>query len=300
MSDAKAVRLRHRRLRSFDGTDLAVQQVGSAGALIALANGLGGSMVAWNPLLTHFASKYRLVSWDYRGLYRSGAPADPAAVRIEDHARDLRLVTGRRGPAIVIGWSMGVQVAVQFALNYPEAVRGLVLVCGAPGDPFAGVFRISASRWAVPLFCRAVEAVPSPFGAVLRGVVSIPQTPDLLLRSGIVAPTCDMDVFRLLAAEFATLDWPVYARTTRAMGRHDAWPRLAEITAPVLTIGGTRDLFTPPEVAERVAAAVPTGEAFVIDGASHYAPVEFPALINARIEEFIGSRLFASPEESAS
>ena len=301
-------RLHHRRLRAFDGTDLAVQQAGTSGPLLALANGLGGSMVAWTPLLAHFAPSYRLRSWDYRGLYRSGPPPDPAAVRIEDHVRDLRLVVDRHGPAVVIGWSMGVQVAVQYALEYPDAVLGLVLVCGAPGDPFAGVLRTSHSRWAVPAFCRVVQAVPALFGASIRAATSFPLAPDLLLRSRVVAPSCDMEVFRMLATEFSKLDWRVYARTTRAMGYHDAWSRLSEITVPTLAIGGTRDLFTPTEVATATARAIPKGEAFVIDGASHYAPVEFPEVINERIERFLDERVFgprlagdsASAQESAS
>ena len=60
-----------------------------------------------------------------------------------------------------------------------------------------------------------------------------------------VAPGCDLATFHAMAREFAGLDWRLYMRTIRAMGRHDAWPRLGEVTGPTLVVGGTRDLFLP-------------------------------------------------------
>ena len=287
--------LRHTRVCSFDGTEIDVQSVGN-GPPIVVANGLGGSMRAWGPLLEHFAPSYQLVSWDYRGLYASGRPPRLDAVRVGDHCGDLRVVLDHFGgtPAVVIGWSMGVQVAVQFALDHPTKVVGLVLVCGAPGDPFGGVLRTTFSRRGVPVVCRLVEAGPAPFGTLVRALAALPLTPKLLLRIGVVAPSCDLGVLRVLARDLAQLDWRLYARTMRSMGRHDAWSRLGEIRAPVLAVGGTRDLVTPPGVAEAVAAAVPQGDSLLIEGATHYAPLEFPDELNVHIDRFLSQHLPAT------
>lgn len=75
------------------------------------------------------------------------------------------------------------------------------------------------------------------------------------------------------------------------MGMHDAWPRLGDIEAPTLAIGGSRDVITPASVATATAAAVPGGEAEILEGATHYAPVEFPDELNARIEQFLVDRV---------
>lgn len=281
------------RVRSFDGTELEVQTTARNGPDILLVNGLGGSIAAWRHLYRHFVPAFRIVSFDYRGLYGSGAPADPAAVRVEDHLADLERVVqateARR--AVVLAWSMGVQVAVEYAVARPAAVAGLVLVCGAPGDPFAGVFRTTVSRWAVPAACRVIEAFPRCFGAATRPLLTAKAAPALLQRARIVSGATDLDVFSDMSDRFSRLDWRTYFRTMRAMADHDAWPRLNEITAPTLCIGGTRDLFTPPEVAKQTAEAVQHGEAEVIDGASHYAPVEYPDLVNERIERFLVERV---------
>jgi pimeloyl-ACP methyl ester carboxylesterase len=192
---------------------------------------------------------------------------------------------------VLLGWSMGVQVAVEYALRHPMRVAGLVLVCGAPGDPFAGVFGTTLGRRAVPALCRAIEAQPRLFGAVVRRLVSFGPTPELLKKAHVVAPSCDTEVFREMAEGFSRLDWQLYFRSMRAMGGHNAWPRLGEIAAPTLAIGGTRDVITPASVATATAAAVPGAEVEILDGASHYAPVEFPEELNERIERFLVERV---------
>ncbi|MGD0082165.1 MAG: alpha/beta hydrolase [Acidimicrobiales bacterium] len=287
------VEIRHSRLVSFDGTELDVQTVGEDGPMLVLVNGLGGAIIAWRHLLAQLGQRFRILSFDYRGLYRSGPPPTKEALRIEDHYEDLRRVIDASGErsVVLIGWSMGVQVAVEYALRQPTTVDGLVLICGAPGDPFAGVFGTSLSRRAVPAICHVVEAQPALFGAIVRALASFGPSPELLRTAHVLAPGCDMSVFREMAEGFSRLDWRLYARSVRAMGSHDAWPRLGEITAPTLAIGGTRDLFTPASVAVATAAAVPGGEVEILEGASHYAPVEFPDELNQRIEQFLAERV---------
>ena len=278
---------------SFDGTDLAVQVAGE-GQLVVLANGLGGSLRAWHPFLDHFADGRRIASWDYRGLYRSGPPARPQAVGVEDHARDLAAVLDLLGggPPVVIGWSMGVQVAVAHALAHPDDVGGLVLVAGAPGDPLAGVLHTSASRWLVPPITRVIEAGAGPFGCAMRAATIAPHRAATALRTlGVLAPTADLDVFGDLAHDFARLDWRTYMRTIRAMGRHDDWDRLGELRVPVLVVGGTADLFLPAVTLEAIADAIPGAELSAFVGATHYLPVEVPEQLAARVERFLAERV---------
>jgi pimeloyl-ACP methyl ester carboxylesterase len=284
--------VREERLLSADGVDLAVQQLGE-GRPVVMANGLGGSLRAWAPFLARFAPGHRVVAFDYRGLYRSGPPPAPDAVTIHDHAADLLAVLRWAGPepAVVIAWSMGVQVAVEAALAEPDRVAGLVLVAGAPGDPLAGVLHHPLSRVLIPPATRAVEVGAGPFGAAVRLLAASRGGPHLLRRLGMVAPTCDLDTFHALAGEFARLDWRLYMRTIRAMGRHDAWPRLGEVTVPTLVVGGTRDLFLPATALRALTAAIPDAELLVIEGATHYLPLEFPELLDDRIRRFEAERL---------
>lgn len=284
--------LSEERIPSFDGTELAVQ-VGGEGPLVVLANGLGGTWRAWGPFLDRFGTDHRVASWDYRGLYGSGPPAAPEAVGLADHAGDLAAVLEwlGGGPALVIGWSMGVQLGVQFALDRPEAVTGLVLVSGVPGAPLTDVPLAALSHHLVPPLSRLLEAGAVPLGLALRAVVGTGQAPMALRRLGIVAPSCDLEVFGELADDFARLDWRVYLRTLRALAAHDAWPRVGELDVPTLVVGGTRDRFVSRPTMQATAAAIAGAELVVLPGATHYLPVEFPAELDAEIRGFLARRV---------
>ena len=82
--------LRHGRLRTPDGADLAVYEAGSGpGPTLILVGGLCGDVDAFRLLIDDFAPWHRVVAWDYRGLFAStdGIRRDQ---RVERHAQDLR------------------------------------------------------------------------------------------------------------------------------------------------------------------------------------------------------------------
>ena len=76
------------------------------------------------------------------------------------------------------------------------------------------------------------------------------------------------------------------------LGEHDASDVLAQIDVATLVIAGDRDLFTPRSQAERMARRIPGAEIMVVPGGTHYVAVEYPELVNLRIEKFFRERGF--------
>jgi pimeloyl-ACP methyl ester carboxylesterase len=72
----------------------------------------------------------------------------------------------------------------------------------------------------------------------------------------------------------------------RSLGEHDAARVLEKIRVPTLVIAGDRDAFTPRQLAQQMARRIPRGELLLVRGATHYTAVEFPELVNLRIEKF--------------
>ena len=106
--------------------------------VIVLANGLGARLYAWEALIERFARTHRIISWDYRGLFRSGAPARTKQLAVVHHAQDALRILDQEGVqrATFVGWSMGVQVALEAALESPDRVQRLVLLNGSYGHIF--------------------------------------------------------------------------------------------------------------------------------------------------------------------
>lgn len=279
-------------ISSFDGTRLATYDVGrKKGPVVLLINGLGGNLVTWKHIVGHFEDSLRFISFDYRGMYRSGAPLT-GDYSMEAHARDALAVMEYLGvdKAVVMGWSMGVQVCLEFYRMVSGRVTGLILANGAYGKPldkgFPGLKKLG-------LLSMDFLALAAP---VLRPFLVKPLTSSTLpvrvaKATGFVSDKLDEQVFLPLARDFMHLDFTNYRECVRSLVEHDAEDVLARISVPVLIISGGRDLFTPAHISEEMVARIPDAELLHIRDASHYGAVEYPELINTRISNFLRDRI---------
>jgi pimeloyl-ACP methyl ester carboxylesterase len=99
------------------------------------------------------------------------------------------------------------------------------------------------------------------------------------------------DDFQRYWEHAALMDPDVFLRMLEHAGAHDARGFLEQVEVPTLVVAAEHDTFTPLPLALEMAAAIPTAELEVLEGASHAAPVEQPDRIADRVEEFLSSRL---------
>jgi pimeloyl-ACP methyl ester carboxylesterase len=285
----KAPEVEHHVIRSFDGTAIAYQARGS-GPAIVLANGLGGTYSTWRHQYALFGDRYRVICWDYRGLFRSSRPARLETLALEEQVKDLDAILEAEGvdQALFIGWSMGVQFNFEYYRHRAERFAGLVVLNGTAGLPFQTAFQGSALvQAALPLFSGALKLAAPVIGKLTRVVAAWEGLVPLIQRIGMAAPTLDRDVFGDLAREYAELDFEAYAETFRRLGDHDASDLLHRVSLPTLIVTGSRDLFTPVATARAMAAAIPDAELVVIEGGTHYAAVEYPREMNEHIRDYM-------------
>jgi len=290
----KPFRVEERRVRSEDGTDLAYRVVGT-GPCVLLVNGLGGSWRAWSHQIAYLSDRYRFISWDYRGLHRSGPPADPRALRVADHVEDALRVLDAEGVerTAVLGWSLGVQVGLEVFRRIPSQVASLVLINGCAGRPWHSGLSLRAAERAVPALLRLLRRAPVVAELLVQRVANWPETITWARRVGLVSSTVDEGLWHELAGSLADIDMDVYAHMLDLMGDHDASDVLAEIDVPTLVIAGDRDIFTPRPVAERMVRAIPGAELMTVPGGTHFVLAELPELVNLRIEKFFRERGYA-------
>ncbi|MBM4320668.1 MAG: alpha/beta fold hydrolase, partial [Deltaproteobacteria bacterium] len=158
------IRASAKQLASFDGTRLGYRVYGSRGPWLVLVNGLGSSYDCWELLLDSLAERWRVLIWDLRGLYGSAIPVNRRRLTMADHCRDLEalLAAERVSCAVVGGWSMGVQIALEAYRRLPEQVVGLVLINGTYGRFFSSCFHLPLPWLLLPPVLRLGHA-GSPF-----------------------------------------------------------------------------------------------------------------------------------------
>jgi pimeloyl-ACP methyl ester carboxylesterase len=287
---------RLRRRRSFDGTELAIYSAGRRDdPTLVLCNGLGGNVAIWRPLVERFASRCRLVSWDYRGLFRSGASA-ARRQRFEYHVRDLVFILERERiqAPVLVGWSMGVQLGFELHRSHPDRLRALVALFGGAGRPLDSAFD---SPLAAPVL-RGVFRVLRVLGDRAAGVAPRVARSELVVgafvrgcqRLGWMAETFDLPAFQEVAEAWLGLDLATYAELFEALAEHDASDLLPHIRTPALLLAGGRDRFTPSRLASRLAEALPDAELRLVPEATHFGLLEAPEAIASAVEDFLRKR----------
>jgi pimeloyl-ACP methyl ester carboxylesterase len=280
--------LEHKRFKSFDGLEIAYQ-VRGRGPTVVLANGLGGTFEAFRHIYAALGDRYRIICWDYRGLYNSDVPRNRETLSVRHHCDDLEQLLDHEGvdSAVFVGWSMGVQVNFEFWRHRRRRIDGIIAINGTYGRPFNTAMSSRVVRYVVPTMLKAIRSQSDFMGKATRTVVGWQGLIGMMKRFGMVSKTLDVEAFAEVASGFKTLDWDVYGELLERLGEHDARDVLTSVDCPLLIITGDKDVMTPPFTAQKMHRSVAGSRLVVIEGGTHYTPVEYPSIIRDEIRDFL-------------
>jgi pimeloyl-ACP methyl ester carboxylesterase len=229
------------------------------------------------PLLAE--SGRRVLALDLPG-FGDSPPAGPGfefAAVTDAVAHALRRRSRR--PFDLLGHSLGGAVALQFAIEYPELVRRLVLAAPAGFSPRSRPIADVAGTLAGPalrlrrIAGRPLSVSPTARRAILWGAVAEPQ----LLAQGDA---------RLIVSSSGAATRLGPALTT--VLRTDLRPQLRRLDAPIGLIWGERDRVVPVATLDTIRRLRPDVVAETIPGAAHIPqlerPVEFVAAVRRVLE----------------
>jgi pimeloyl-ACP methyl ester carboxylesterase len=285
---------RERRLRVSDGAELVYHSFGE-GPPVVLANGLGGTFRAFLPLCAPLVSRYRFLTWDYRGLFRSGAPPAGGSYDVARQARDLFEILDAEGVerAALVGWSMGVQVSLDAYRQAPGRVLGIAALNGTFGAPLQRASLLGPLRFFLPIVLERSTAILPRLEPFFHPAVRWRRVTRLAQLAGVISSSADEEPFYQVAQDFIALDLGRLVKTLLALNEHDARELLPSVRTPALIITGSNDLMTPPKAARHMAESIPGAEFLEVPSGTHYTPLEFPELVGMRLEKFLVERVFA-------
>jgi proline iminopeptidase len=264
---------------------------GSGPVLIAHSGGPGMDARGWDGFgkIDDFVT---IVAVHPRGSGLSG-PAAGDAYLLSDYAADLQALRVHLGvdKPIVVGWSHGGMVAMQFAFTYPDSLSKLILFDTSAyfgeflSDIEGAVQEFKNERW----FKKSFAALKAEWAGEYK---------------------TDEDMSRLWAEEMKfyfkkfdkqakayhqrTKDLPIRIAPLKTFNDREApimdlRPHLKKITVPTLVIVGRHDFITNVAMAEEMAKHIPNARLEIFEDSGHYAFVEEPEKFYRVIREFVES-----------
>jgi pimeloyl-ACP methyl ester carboxylesterase len=242
------------------GGNISYSSTGSGSPPLLLTHGYGATSAMFAANAAALTAANQLVTWDILGHGGSDYPADRAcygaAAALADMAAILDELSVDR--AVIGGHSLGGYLSLDFALQHPDRVAGLVLIDTGPG------FRNDAARddWN-----RRAESTATRLEQ--QGLAAMRGSAELHADE-------HRDAAGLIMAARYTL-------TQQDSHVLDGLPR---ITAPALVIVGADDA---PFLgaADYMAGKIPGAREVVIADAGHAPNISQPELFNAELRAFL-------------
>lgn len=276
--------------------DIWYERSGGGGPVLVLSHGFAGaSSAGWPPVIDEFRSNFDLVLFDARAHARTGVPADLASVTMPQFAADLAGLMDALEieQAHIAGVSMGGMISAQFACDYPQRVRSLLLcdtVAGNIATRPAGATGSTPEADAAEQFL--VDALTRMARVVEKhGTEGLVERENRYRRDGdkyahLQPLSLDEQDARNALQKVDYMTDAGYLAASRAMReRPDLIVRTPAFTAPTLVSCGEWDAFYP--AAQRDHALIASSRFVTVRGAAHATPDYKPLLWKRCVFDFI-------------
>ena len=267
----------HRTVRTRDGAELAVWDLGGAqpdSPAVVLPHCWGCSHEIWMPVARRLREEgYRVVLYDQRGHGASTRGTAPLTVEMLAHDLETVLEATDVRDAVLAGHSMGGMSIMSLATHRPgvlrERAKATVLVATAAsnvGDRTFGGLHLARGVIASPVLSKAMTMRNGHI--FVRGVF------------GTDAVRAHMDLTRDL---FGNCDGNVRGDWLAALATIDVVDGIATIDMPTTVMVGSRDTLTVPAKADQMASAIPGARLVTLEDRGHMLPLEDPDSVTDEI-----------------
>ncbi len=239
------------------------------GENLLLIHGLGSSTRDWEEQVSFFSQKYQVITIDLRGHGKTDKPKGPYSMKM--FAEDIAELLKKLGinSIHVLGISLGGGIAFQFAVDYPELVKSLIIVNAGIEMP-------------VDSFKMKLEAFKRTFIVKLVGMKKMGK---VLAPRLFIKPEQE-ELRQKLIERWGENDKKAYLSAMRALLGWSVRDQLDKVKFPTLIIGSEED-YAPSSIKEEYTALIPNAKFIEIKDARHAVPIEKPKEFNEIVMKFL-------------
>ena len=257
------------------------------GRPLVLIHGAWASQQWWRWQVPALARDYKVFSLDIRGHGQS-SPLK-GVYSVEGFTKDLRsfLQKVEVDESVLIGWSMGGIISMQYSMDYPSEVKALVLIATQahrnPRLKLRILFQLFQARLGLLMdftaprkYDRTAKKFPYGYQDLLEK-----QVKDML------SSNTPEEVFEWIVADLTNNPRENFLDVIKSVWNWEAGEKLKRIRIPTLIIVGKNDSLTPPHFSRRIHETIPYSKLVTVDNAGHFVALERSELVNTGILNFL-------------
>lgn len=262
-----------------DGVSLHYQESGN-GVPLVLCHEYATDHRSWEPQIRHFARRYRVIAYNYRGYPPSSVPE---AERDYDHDLLIADLAGlldqlRIDRCHLVGIATGGNLALNFAIAHPDRINALAVVGAGAGTSDRENWLRGCTQLADDIAERGVEAVVDAIGNAPQRAIFMEKDPR------------GWDEFLAMIRELSPVGAERLMRVTLP-GRMPVTAlksRLETLTSPILVMMGDQD-YPAHEAGRFIRDHAPHAGLAVLPMCGHTMNSEDPLLFNLLLGDFLAA-----------
>ncbi len=258
---------------------------GKGSETILLVHGLGSYIPAWKNNIPSLSENFRVIALDLPGYGRSSK--GPYSASMEFFSQTVIELADSLGieSFVMGGHSMGGQISLITALQYPQRVKKLLLVAPAGFE----TFHDGEKQWFRNVATPSLSIFAKPKNIqdnIAINFYKMPESADFMIRDRIAMRSAsDFEGYAYIVAE-----------SIKAMVDRPVFDYLDQIKQPALIFFGEADQLIPNRfltggetrvIAEKGHAKMPNSTLFMVPEAGHFMHFEQAEFFNEKVKGFL-------------
>ncbi|MEL7220882.1 MAG: alpha/beta hydrolase [Bacteroidota bacterium] len=273
-------------LELADDLRVAYVEEGKGETTLLFIHGLGSNLKAWQKNIATLSDDYRCIALDLPGYGKSSKGDYSFSMQFFAETINAFVQKKRLKNVVLVGHSMGGQIAVHALLQNPTIAQQLVLVASAGFEQFTEQER----NWFASVYTPAVVKMTSEEQIVKNfelNFVELPEDARFMID----------DRLEMKASEAYDYYCNMIPQCVNAMLTEPIFDRLSTITLPTLVLYGEQDALIPntflhptldiAQVAKAGSGQLADSKLILVPAAGHFVNWEQAAAVNEAIYTFL-------------
>ncbi len=235
---------------------------------------------------------YSILIHDYRGHFQSSGIHDLKKITFPQMAKDIHDLCLYHSveKAIFLGHSMGVNVCLQIARDYPNLVEAMVLISGTFMPVKDIMFDSNIMEFVAPFCAAGLSKYPQVFNKLWASSGANPLVRQIIHSSGFNKEKVSKEFIEIYLNRMGQLGADLFFQLFNEMTKQNITSSLDRMKMPVLVMGGEKDNVIPNHLQRTVASLLTNSETYFLIEGSHVPQADYPTLVNERIDLFFHQR----------